>query len=945
MTLPSNQPAQLQIDLVETPPSKEVFDGVVSKGRDDSVRLEPVVLSPIDEPKIPPMLGSYLEYKKAYPDALLLFQVGDFYEIFFEDATTASKVLNLTLTTRDKHQPNPVPMCGVPVSVVDGYLSRLVEAGFSVAVVSQDAGDPLAKGASGKVTVRRKLERIVTPGVRIHLRAEGDGGESGTLSVYFETDQEIAVAFTTVQNGALVVHDGFPLAALNGEVAKFGPQEVILPSAVRGKKIDRRTPWVRELEKVVPGVSIKFRSEPQLHEDRNRGRIVADIPGYAALGVAAKKATRLLISYIDETTVTSSVSFHHIVRALNTQSVGIDSSTRASLELVRNIRDGTTHGTLFEAINRTVTIGGARLLRSWLSQPCCLREDIERRLDFVALLLREVELRRELREALRFVADVERIATRIELELASPRELGALRDSLLQLPRIREVLARVPQSGASLPLLRELNATLGSDERWGIRLADFLVENPPLTTHEGGIVREGCDGEIDRLRTLRTEGQSWIVTLEDKERRLTGIGSLKIKYNGVIGFFFEVTKTNAAKVPEYFIRRQSTANGERFTTPELRKYEAEVLSAEGKQFGREQVLFETMRRELRGEVARLRALSQGLSAMDVFLSFAELAEGEQYSRPEIVEDCSLHIDCGRHPVLAALIPGQFVPNSLAMDGAQGRCVLITGPNMGGKSTFLRQTALIVIMAQIGCYVPAKAARIGIVDRIFARIGASDNLQEGESTFMVEMREAAHILAHASDRSLLLIDEIGRGTATADGLAIAQAILEWFIVRSKSRVLFATHFYELTQLEKSYPAVRNCSVGSIDTPDGVVFTHEIRPGAADRSYGVEVAKLAGLPEALLTRARQLLDELVAHGGAAANARDNGDTTYGRCAPFGDVSMAERDATRPGELRRRALLARLEAELETVRIDETTPLEALQTLARLKEIMLDQNRGEG
>lgn len=860
--------------------------------------------------KLPPMLTQYLEYKAKHPDALLLFQVGDFYETFFEDAVTISRVLNLTLTSRDKNSPKPIPMAGVPIGVIDSYLDRLVAQGYSVALVSQSEAPQ-----NGKGMFSRKLERIVTPGVRILGGAEAAAGAGTVAAVYLSSADEGAIAFTDVQSGIVQVREHISSRNLSMELPAIAPDEVVLtrtsPFAPRAGQL----PWLRSL-------SVKLRPDPASDSAASDRRTLAAIKGYSTLSPWARRAVRMLVSYIDETTVDAAISLSEIRIRTDAAVMTIDATTRANLELVRSLRDGTDEGTLASVLDLTCSSGGGRLIRSWIVAPLVEPEAIRARLSSVRFLREQVLMRAELRQRLEAVCDVERIGARIDLLSAAPRELGALRDTIRALPEIRRAI-----EGAGVPeLLQEAVAQLEVSPQV-LELLEGLAEVPPLSTHEGGIFRDGFDQEIDRLRALKSHGHSWIAELESKERESSGISSLKIRYNNIIGFFFEITKANLARVPAHFVRRQATANSERFSTPELAEREQQVLGAEGALFARERSLFERIRESLRQSTEEIRRVARALSAIDVLASFAELADREAYSEPEIVESPELVIEDGKHPVLAKLLRSDFVPNSLAMQPGSMSCAVITGPNMGGKSTYLRQAALVTIMAQIGSFVPARCARVGIVDRIFARLGASDNLAEGESTFMVEMREAAHIVAHATPRSLLLIDEIGRGTATADGLAIARAILEWIVTERGCRTLFATHFHELTALAGALPGVVNLSVGSVEQGEDVLFTHQICEGAANQSYGIAVAKLAGLPPELIDAARAHLSELAAQ----RSCRD--------AARSGQLSFFDAPASTPIVRERRVVpadyagLTKLRDTLCTIDIDGVSPREALDILAGL------------
>jgi DNA mismatch repair protein MutS len=886
-------------------------------------------LSPESEPnktedntptKLPPMLAQYLDYKRQYPDALLFFQVGDFYELFFTDAITVSRTLNLTLTSRDKNSPDPIPMCGVPMAVVDGYVDRLVAAGFSVAIVSQG---PVPQ--SGKGMVPRRLERIVTPGITILGGASTAAGETLVAAIGGDPDRDFSIAFSNVQSSRIRIQDGIRPEDLALELGRLGITEVVIPPVAYGKKIDRRSPWVKLVEGAIGQTSVKYRSLSSSElGTTSGGRQLSQISGFASIGVAAKQAVRLLVEYIDEITVETKLPIQSIEPWSFSSVVMIDAPTRKNLELVANTRDARTTGTLFEYLNECRSAAGARLLYSWVLHPSAQLEEIEGRQKAVSKLVEASDSRADIRARLSGMVDFERIAARIELGVATPKELGALRDAVIRLPEIQQLITSIDTDASTRlsALAPELELSQPGSLSISATLEKALSDEPPHVMSEGGIIREGYDKELDHLRSIHREGRSWLAELEEREISSTGISSLKVRFNNVLGYYIEVTKANLSKVPDRFIRRQSTANSDRFTTPELAKLADDVLGAEGRIIDLERRLFEQLRAGLLPCAATLRRIGEGIATLDILQGFAELAVRDDLTAPELAPSSELIIEKGKHPVIARYLREQFVPNTIEFSTGLTNCILLTGPNMGGKSTYLRQAALIVIMAQLGAFVPAKRAKVGIVDKIFARIGASDNLSEGESTFMVEMREAAHIVASATPSSLVLIDEVGRGTATADGLAIAQAILEWLLVQTKSRTLFATHFHELTALEVSYPALRNLSVGSVEREDQVLFTHEIQQGPANRSYGLEVAKLAGLPVALIERARELLLQ----GADKSNQEKQLSIFAAGATPF----VVREQQSEPADYKE---LRNLADEVRRIDINSTTPLEALLHLERL------------
>jgi DNA mismatch repair protein MutS len=614
----------------------------------------------------------------------------------------------------------------------------------------------------------------------------------------------------------------------------------------------------------------------------------------------------------------------------------IDATTRRNLEIVQTLRDGREEGSLLHFLDRTATSGGKRLLREWLVRPLCVLGDIQKRHDSVETLCASIGLSREILEALSKFCDLERAAARLDLGIISPRELASVGESLNGLRRVTAGLEEIQHRSIGVnPLLKEIAESICEQgdpgDEWGPvalegRLSNALIENPPYVLHEGGIFIDGYDPELDRLRTIRREGRSWIAALEAQERETTGIASLKIRFNNALGYFFEVTRANQEKVPEHYVRRQTMTNASRFVTEELKKQEEEILGAKGAQIALERKLFDALRGELQPFAVTLRRIAAHVAMLDVLVSFAVIADEQDYTRPILVEDATMKIVEGRHPVLSHLLEGRYVPNSLHLGPDEANAVILTGANMGGKSTYLRQAGLIALLSHCGSFVPAKEAVIGLVDRIFARLGASDDMAEGESTFMVEMREASHILSGATPQSLVLIDEIGRGTATTDGLAIAQSILEWIVERINCRTLFATHFHELTELERKFSQVQNFSVGSVDRGGEVHFTHQICAGPANRSYGIEVARLAALPDGVLSRARKLLDELHA---STSESRSQQLSFFEPAAR--PVSLQE--PTPPADY---AELQELRSRLTEVDVQNTTPVQALLLLQSLQEV---------
>jgi DNA mismatch repair protein MutS len=869
--------------------------------------LESAIMAlPVNKSDLPPMMLRYVEYKERYPDAVLFFQVGDFFELFFDDAVTVARALNLTLTSRDKNNPNPIPMCGIPLSVIDSYVDRLLPLGHSVAIVTQTG--------SGQ-GVDRALERFVTPGMRLFSSVASDPTESLISAVAVENEERGAsVAYCDPQTGVVSVREAIDVAALPHDLSTLMVREVVVPRSSFDQKIDRRTSWVRRIEAAVGEMSLRFRPEPTV--------TVSSLPAlqgdaeaqFHALSPCSKWAVRQLLAYLDEISLGNLVPVRELRIARDAGHMIIDSATRKNLELVQNAKDGSTVGTLYGFLNSTTSPGGARLLRSWLLHPLCDVDEITVRLSTVRALK---QVAGPLRTAMQGLSDIERLTARIQLKLASPRDLVAVRDVLERLPTIRRSIEGVPSS-----ILSQTASSLTVSPALGELLSRALVDNPPHLLTDGGVIREGFSEELDHIRTTRATADAWREQFELRERQSTGISSLKVKSNNVIGFFMEITSAHAAKVPTHYLRRQSTANADRYTTPELKEHEQAIITAVDRQIRKEQELFNELRGNLLPFVEELRTVGSALAVLDVLSTLAVVADRHGLVEPTVVSEPILEITDGRHPVVAELLEGRFVPNSLQFSLPGPSCYLITGPNMGGKSTYLRQAAVITILAQIGSFVPAHSATVGIADRVFARLGASDDLHEGESTFMVEMREAAHILSSATESSLVLIDELGRGTATSDGLSLARAILEQLVQKLHCRTLFATHFHELTALAASTPGVANLSVGSVEDGDRVIFTHEINSGPAPRSYGLEVAKLSGLPAEVIERAYEFLA-----------AEPVGSRSQGSEERSKQIALFERR----GEMRENPLFKVLSAKIQDLDPDALTPREALSALYELRSIL--------
>jgi DNA mismatch repair protein MutS len=804
-----------------------------------------------------PLMRQYREIKRGYPEAILFFRVGDFYEMFYQDAAVASKLLSIALTTRDKSSAAPVPLCGVPYHAAQGYIAKLLNAGRTVALCEQVEDPKLAKGL-----VRREVVRLYTPGTLVDTEFLNPG-ESSFLAAVARVERKgrfvwglAALEVTTGEFWAME-HEGAGQELID-ELARLQPRELLhedseetatwLRSQLQGLRICEREPSWFDRQQAFKALTTHFR--------------VHSLDGFGCHDLtAALGAAGAVWRYFRETQPAAAPDHvRRLARRRNTEAMHLDHATIRNLELVRSVAQGDAgrSATLLSVIDRTGTAMGSRLLREWLLRPLLDGDALGARLDAVAELKERFAQRVALRTALRTVQDIARLSTRLTLGLAGPRELLALKDSLSALPELREQLA--PFHAALVAVQREQ----WDDCRDLYDLIEAAIApDAPLALREGNVIRAGYHPGVDELRKARGEGKDWMASLEAKERQLTGIDSLKIRYNQVFGYYIEVTKANLLKVPPHFVRKQTLVNAERFMTPELKELEERVMGAESKLLALEEDLFVQLRQRLAGEGPRLQAIAQTLALIDVLAGLAETAALNRYVRPTLDASGQLRILGGRHPVVEQLSPDlAFVPNDTLMDDDQNRLVILTGPNMAGKSTYLRQVALIVLLAQIGSFVPAAEAHIGLVDRIFTRVGASDNLAAGQSTFMVEMTESAQILNCASKRSLILLDEIGRGTSTYDGLSIAWAMAEYIHDHQHlgARTLFATHYHEMTQLESLRDGIRNYRVAVQERDGDVVFLRKIVPGGADRSYGIHVAKLAGLPPLVINRAQEVLAQL-------------------------------------------------------------------------------------
>ncbi|WP_210534662.1 DNA mismatch repair protein MutS [Thermosulfurimonas marina] len=792
------------------------------------------------------MFRQYLEIKRRYPEAILFFRLGDFYEMFFEDAEKAAGILGIALTSRDAGGGRRVPMCGVPAANATPYIRKLVESGYRVAICEQVEDPREAKGL-----VRREVLRVITPGLFLDPEALPEK-EACYLAAVFP-GRRPGLALLDLSAGDFRVTELPEREDLLNELFRLEPREILLPPG--------NEPLKKSLAEILPRVAFSERPSGEFSEARARELLARHFGVHdpAGLGLAEMSAglaaVGAVLTYLSENEPGALERLAPPRPYFPGNYLVLDEPTKRNLELVRNQLDGTVRHSLLWVLDQTRTPMGGRTLRSWILYPLRDLSAIRQRQASLRFLLEEAERRRRLREVLSRVTDLERLATRCALRLAGPRDLVALRETLKRLPEIRESLP--PEAPGRLRALVQELADFGELLR---RLEETLLEEVPASPKEGGLVRPGVHPELDELRDLKENALRYLSEIESRERARTGIPNLRVGFNRVFGYYIEVTKSHLARVPRDYIRKQTLANAERFITPELKEFEARVLSAEERIQALEYEIFVGLREEVAERAEELRQTARALGEIDALCSLAEVAEKYGYVCPEVTEAPGIEIVEGRHPVLERVLPyGSFVPNTVRLEPEGERLLLITGPNMAGKSTILRQTALIVLLAHMGSFVPAASARIGLCDRIFSRIGASDELSRGRSTFMVEMAECANILRNATERSLVILDEIGRGTSTYDGLAIAWAVAE-HLHGLRALTLLATHYHELTRLAEELPGVKNYNVAVKSWRDQVVFLYRLQPGPASRSYGVEVAALAGLPPEVIARAREILSTL-------------------------------------------------------------------------------------
>ena len=883
--------------------------------------------------ELTPMMQKYMETKEQYKDCILFYRLGDFYEMFFDDALVASKELEITLTGKSCGLEERAPMCGIPYHAVEGYLSKLVSRGYKVAICEQVEDPKLAKGL-----VKREVIRVVTPGTNLNVQSLEAGKNNYLLSIAYTPDG-IGISAADVTTGDYYVTEVEDLKKLNDELMKYEPSEIICNEAFLVSGFD-----VNDL-KTRLHISVNALESHMFDDNGCRRILMKHFKVNTLIGLGVEEfptgllAAGALLQYLYDTQKTDLEHFTHIYPYLTSKYMLLDSSTRRNLELTETLREKQKRGSLLWVLDKTKTAMGARLLRNYIEQPLIEKDEMEKRLDAIQELNQDSISRDEIREYLNPIYDLERLLSKVTYKTANPRDLIAFRNSLEMLPPIKTVLAAFEKEE-----LVEIREQIDGLEDIYQLIDEAIIEEPPISIREGGMIKDGFDETIDRLRSAKHDGKQWLAQMEEEDRERTGIKNLKIKYNKVFGYYFEVTNSYKNLVPEDYIRKQTLANAERYTTPRLKELEDTILNAEDKLQTLEYDVFCKIRDTIAQELVRIQNTAKAIAKLDVYASLSLVSERNHYVRPKLNEKGVIDIKDGRHPVVEQMITNDmFIANDTYLDNGSHCISVITGPNMAGKSTYMRQTALIVLMAQIGCFVPARTANIGIVDRIFTRVGASDDLASGQSTFMVEMNEVANILRNATSKSLLILDEIGRGTSTFDGLSIAWAVIEHISNRKLlgAKTLFATHYHELTELEGKMNNVNNYCIAVKECGDDIVFLRKIVKGGADKSYGIQVAKLAGVPDMVIDRAKEIVEQLSDNDiteKVQNIAIDNKNDGKAKKQPkYDEVDLAQMslfDTVTDEDILK---------ELMEIEVTTLTPLDALNTLYRLQNKL--KNRWNG
>ncbi len=877
----------------------------------------------INEDKLSPMMQLYMETKKQYQDCILMYRIGDFFEMFFDDAKTASKELELTLTGKNCGLEERAPMCGVPFHAIDAYITKLVSHGYKVAVCDQVEDPKLAQGL-----VKREITRIVTPGTNTDMQSL-DGGKNNFLLSVFYTQNQSGIAVTDISTGDFYVTEVNSNRAINDEIMKYSPSEIICNDAFEMSGID-----IADLRGRL-GIAV-YPLDTHYYDENGAKQTILEhyhVSSLVGLGIEDFKAGTIaagaLLRYLYDTQKNDLSNLTSITPYLANRFMLLDSATRRNLELTETLREKQKKGSLLWVLDKTRTAMGARTLHQLVEQPLVDANAIKARLNAIETLNKNSVDRDEIREYLSPVYDLERLLTRISYKTANPRDLIAFRNSLSMFAPIRKTLEGLENKDSEL---QNIYDSIGEFNELIKLLNDSIEEEPPVSVREGGIIKKGFDDDIDHFREAKTQGRSWLMDLEARDRDRTGIKNLKIKYNKVFGYYFDVTNSFKDKVPDDYIRKQTLTGSERYTTQELKSLEDTILNAEDKLNTLEYDKFCEIRDSIAGQMEQIQHSSKAIALLDVYCSLALVAERYGYVKPSINDKGVINIKNGRHPVVERMLSGDFVANDCYLDNRKKAISIITGPNMAGKSTYMRQNALIALMAQIGSYVPADSADLCVVDRIFTRVGASDDLGSGQSTFMVEMNEVANILRNATPSSLIILDEIGRGTSTYDGLSIAWAVIE-HISNKKflgAKTLFATHYHELTELEGKIDNVNNYCVAVKENGDDIVFLRKIIKGGADKSYGIQVAKLAGLPDIVVDRAKEILSSLVDSDitEKVQNIAPAASGSKEKVPHYDDVDLGQMtlfDTKKDEDVIN---------ELKDIDITNLTPVDALNTLYRLQ-----------
>ena len=864
-----------------------------------------------------PMMQHYLETKNQYKDCILFYRLGDFYEMFFDDAINVSKELELTLTGKECGMEERAPMCGIPYHAAETYISKLISKGYKVAICEQLEDPKKAKGM-----VKRDVIRIVTPGTVIEANLLDDRKNNYIMSIY-KNGIYFGITVCDVTTGdfrTTEIREKNNFTILIDELSKYSPAELVVNSMMFDCKeeIDkikeRFEVYITKLdEDKFTNDTERLKSKYKIIDDENNE--ISNIESYNL----SIPATNALLTYLLETQKNNLDHINKLIFYNTTKYMSLDINARRNLEITEKLRDKAKKGTLLWVLDKSATSMGGRLIRRWINNPLLDIKKINRRLDAVSELKNNMILRGDIIENLKKVYDIERLAGKISYGSANGRDLISLKNSAKQLPAIKKILAQ-----CNSELLVDLHHNLDTLSDIYKLIDKTIVEEPPVSVKEGGLIKKGFDEEVDKLKTATTEGKNWIIQLEVREREQTGIKGLKVGFNKVFGYYIEVTKSNLSLVPDRYIRKQTLTTGERYITEELKNLENQILGAEEKVVNLEYDIFVKVRDQIEAQIEKIQKTAEIIATLDALSSFAVVAEDQNYVRPNVDNSGIIDIKDGRHPVIEKILPsGSFVQNDTYLDQNENRLAIITGPNMAGKSTYMRQVALIVLMAQIGSFVPASSANIGVVDKIFTRVGASDDLSMGQSTFMVEMMEVAQILKEATKNSLVILDEIGRGTSTYDGLSIAWAVAEYISDKEKcgEKTLFATHYHELTDLENKLEGVKNYSVAVKEKGEDIIFLRKIIKGGTDESYGVHVAKLAGVPQIVTKRANEILKSI-----EKKNVLNNKKIEKeNKNVPDGQLTMYNYK------------LAELAHELDKVDVNELTPIEALNTLVKIKEKM--------